>query len=57
MKEITSFITDADLQAAGLALKLASATAVLNPQAEEVQHLISRACFLAKSPLIQGASL
>ena len=36
MKEITPFITDADLQAAGLALKLASTTVVLNPQVDEV---------------------
>jgi len=36
MKEVTPFITDADLQAAALALKVACTTVALKPAAEEV---------------------
>lgn len=57
MKEITNFITDADLQASALALKLANHVIAISPQAPEIQHMISKASILAKSPLIQGQAL
>lgn len=57
MKEIQVFVTDADLQAASLALRLSTHIIQLDAQSQEIQNLISRAALLSKSPLIQGYSL
>jgi len=57
MKEIAIFINDEDLQAASLALRLATSCLALDSNSNEVQNLINKACLLAKSPLISGSSL
>ena len=57
MHELLPFITDADLQSAALALKVATQCLHLQPQTPEVQDLIARASNLANSQLIQGSTL
>ena len=57
LKEITQFVTEADLQASALALRLANHILAINNQGVEIQGVIAKACLLAKSPLIQGQAL
>ena len=57
MKELIIFISDADLQASSLALKVARFTLQANPQTQEAQDVIARAATMANSQLIQGSAL